>query len=473
MGKGSGKGAGKGAGKGKGAGGGRKEETKQALDDERKEREAKRASKRADKLKNVEGLDALELAQKEMGKGGAKGEPASMEEAAAAEEQAADEELDMAFKSKKAGKTTADDSRGALAGDDGGANKLTLCVEWLFEKPKQPLNEWQTYRRQEMEDYIKEMRRGLMSYMPKFYDTLMVKSITRTKMRYWGEYDGKGMRDGRGICFWPDPPHGGGETYHGLWRNDQPNGHGLFRWYDGDMYMGEWNVGDMQGYGVYKYGPTGQFAKDMYEGTYFNGLRQGTGVYKYAAKEETGAGAAVYLGEWLRGMMHGNGLLIYADGETYQGQWKLDKKDGFGQYTWGANAGEVAGDRYQGEFVQGFTHGLGKTIFADGGSHRGRYSKGKLNGYGVLKVSDGWEYTGTWKDDELHGEVVCYYSFGTGLGKEVQVYEHGEYVRSREYDPQTDWGDIESMGMSEARSADKAAEGGGRTPSSLVENLHG
>jgi hypothetical protein len=52
------------------------------------------------------------------------------------------------------------------------------------------------------------------------------------------------------------------ESYYGLWRADQPNSFGVFRWYDGDMYLGEWDVGKMQGYGVYSYSYRGDHPKD-------------------------------------------------------------------------------------------------------------------------------------------------------------------------------------------------------------------
>ena len=52
------------------------------------------------------------------------------------------------------------------------------------------------------------------------------------------------------------------ESYFGLWRQNQPNAHGLFRWYNGDMYFGEWALGKMQGYGVYHYGKAGVYAGD-------------------------------------------------------------------------------------------------------------------------------------------------------------------------------------------------------------------
>ena len=32
--------------------------------------------------------------------------------------------------------------------------------------------------------------------------------------------------------------------------------------------------------------------------------------------------------------MHGTGLYQWSDGRRYQGEYKLDKKDGFGVYMW-------------------------------------------------------------------------------------------------------------------------------------------
>ena len=36
-----------------------------------------------------------------------------------------------------------------------------------------------------------------------------------------GDRDINQERDMRGICIWPDPPTGGGESYYGLWRQNQ------------------------------------------------------------------------------------------------------------------------------------------------------------------------------------------------------------------------------------------------------------
>ncbi len=55
---------------------------------------------------------------------------------------------------------------------------------------------------------------------------------------------------------------GAAESYFGLWRDHEPHGHGMFRWFDGDMYFGEWSGGLFEGYGVYQYGPLGAYAYD-------------------------------------------------------------------------------------------------------------------------------------------------------------------------------------------------------------------
>ena len=284
--------------------------------------------------------------------------------------------------------------------------------------------------------------------------------IKNTKLRYWGDRDVLRQRDGRGICFWPDPPKGGGESYYGLWRADVPNGHGVFRWFTGDVYMGQWTNGQEQGFGVYRYGPYGEFGGDRYEGMYFGGCRQGTGIYFYAGGQDEDGNpipGGVYLGEWLKGKMHGMGVLAYSDGEYYVGHWKYDMKDGLGVYVWGSGSGSVAGDKYEGDFQKGNCHGNGRTLFNDGGWHKGNYRNGMMNGHGVMQTSDGWEYTGKWCNDELHGEVVCNFVFGFNTVKQVQIYDNGNFVKQRPYDQSKDWVQIESVALQAARDGENRA----------------
>eukprot|EP00283_Hemiselmis_rufescens_P002385 CAMPEP_0173426848 /NCGR_PEP_ID=MMETSP1357-20121228/6204_1 /TAXON_ID=77926 /ORGANISM="Hemiselmis rufescens, Strain PCC563" /LENGTH=240 /DNA_ID=CAMNT_0014390573 /DNA_START=147 /DNA_END=866 /DNA_ORIENTATION=- len=239
-----------------GAGGkGDDDDEKMTAEEEREARAAKRTAKRTAKAKKMESMDALSMAQRELGSfpsgKSAGGKNAKQQQPMEDDDDIEDAAEEEAALEEKFGGGAKQEER----------SKLGMCMDWIFETPKPPKKEWQTFRKEEITEYLKEMRRGILYYMPKYYDTMMFRKISRRKLHYWGEFDSKGERDGRGVCLWPDPPKGGGESYHGLWRGNQPNGHGLFRWYDGDTYLGEWNAGMMQGYGVYKYGPEGTFAK--------------------------------------------------------------------------------------------------------------------------------------------------------------------------------------------------------------------
>ena len=50
-------------------------------------------------------------------------------------------------------------------------------------------------------------------------------------------------------------------------------------------------------------------------------------------------------------MKHGSGMWRGAKGDSYVGEWKQNKADGYGVHTW------VNGDRYEGEFKQCLKHG--------------------------------------------------------------------------------------------------------------------
>ena len=40
------------------------------------------------------------------------------------------------------------------------------------------------------------------------------------------------------------------------------------------------------------------------------------------------------------------------DGEHYIGLWRADQKHGLGTYVWGPGSGDVAGDKYEGQFKE-------------------------------------------------------------------------------------------------------------------------
>lgn len=58
----------------------------------------------------------------------------------------------------------------------------------------------------------------------------------------------------------------------------------------------------------------------------------------------------------------------------YVGDWKKNRADGYGTYTW------PNGDRYDGEWVACVKFGKGADFFANGDKYVGDYKDGKPHG---------------------------------------------------------------------------------------------
>lgn len=68
--------------------------------------------------------------------------------------------------------------------------------------------------------------------------------------------------------------------------------------------------------------------------------------------------------------------------ETYYGEYKDGKKDGFGKLI--ASEGV-----YEGEFKDGKKHGKGKMTYTDGGTYEGEWKDDLWNGKGKQTSADG------------------------------------------------------------------------------------
>ncbi len=83
------------------------------------------------------------------------------------------------------------------------------------------------------------------------------------------------------------------------------------------------------------------------------------------------ANGDTYDGEWKAGKKHGQGSYTWADGERYEGQWDNGTKSGLGAYFW------TNGDCYEGQFVDGIYHGEGTFTYASGRTVSGEWDAGK------------------------------------------------------------------------------------------------
>ncbi|GHU22595.1 hypothetical protein FACS189472_15500 [Alphaproteobacteria bacterium] len=81
--------------------------------------------------------------------------------------------------------------------------------------------------------------------------------------------------------------------------------------------------------------------------------------------------------KFVNGVKEGQGILVYADGGVYDGEWSGDRKNGKGTLTL------VSGDGYVGEFVNNFAEGKGMVSFASGSMYEGEWKRGKMPGTGT------------------------------------------------------------------------------------------
>merc|ERR1712146_678891 len=98
-------------------------------------------------------------------------------------------------------------------------------------------------------------------------------------------------------------------------------------------------------------------------------------------------GGSRYEGEFLSGVKHGQGKMLFPSGNFYEGEWKYNKKNGHGLMNWVSHK-----EIYSGNWVDDFPHGQGNLVWLEDKGEtkvmRNRYSgefyKGFRQGLGVF-----------------------------------------------------------------------------------------
>ena len=114
-----------------------------------------------------------------------------------------------------------------------------------------------------------------------------------------------------------------------------------------------------------------------------------------------------YDGEWRDGYKEGQGTYTWADGESYSGVWRSDMFDGQGTYTW------ITGSAYQGEWKAGVKEGQGTYTWANGDKYTGGWAAGVKEGQGTYTWADGSVYEGEWKYGIREGRGIYRGADGT------------------------------------------------------------
>jgi len=253
-------------------------------------------------------------------------------------------------------------------------------------------------------------------------------SLGEGVVKYGGEWDRYGQKDGVGVQSWDD-----GTMYAGEWKKNKPHGSGREKYPDGSGYLGQFKEGRRHGMGRYLT-PHGL----SYLGDWRNGIRHGqglealerSGVVEWKALVEYDedqmehieayhprkaknwldrvdvairdaartAGKAypaasiqyepgnadqakIYVGGQYDRVRMGSGIMMWEDGRKYIGEWLDDYMDGYGIETY------PDGSVYTGEFRNSRRHGSGRyTNMKLGRIYTGDWFKGLRHGKGWERV---------------------------------------------------------------------------------------
>lgn len=132
---------------------------------------------------------------------------------------------------------------------------------------------------------------------------------------------------------------------------------------------------------------------DTYEGDFFQNKRHGSGRYCYVD-------GSVYEGCFTNGRCDGEGNLTFPDGDRYEGNFKDGEMTGIGIMV------SSDGSRYSGELLDGKFHGQGMFTYPNVDQYHGDFFEGKMQGRGVFIGSSGLRYCGGFVDGLAHGQGI-------------------------------------------------------------------
>ena len=140
---------------------------------------------------------------------------------------------------------------------------------------------------------------------------------------------------------------------------------------------------------------------NKYKGDWKNDKKNGFGVQIYPNGNK-------YEGEWYNNKRHGKGTYWILNQRNklirqYTGKWENDKKNGTGTIFF------LNGDRYDGFWVDNKMSGYGRLVYNNKDIYIGMWYNGKKNGYGFLTTNNGDHFEGNWVEDKREGFGSYYY----------------------------------------------------------------
>lgn len=137
---------------------------------------------------------------------------------------------------------------------------------------------------------------------------------------------------------------------------------------------------------------------DKYEGEMMNDKKEGFGVYTWNNNKQ-------YKGYWKNDVHHGQGIMIFPNNESFDCKWVNGQFEKYGIYKWSDK------EKYIGHMKNGKRHGQGMMLFTNKDTFEGEWVEDKME-YGVYKWEDGKEYLGEYKQNKIHGKGMMQFKNG-------------------------------------------------------------
>ena len=221
-----------------------------------------------------------------------------------------------------------------------------------------------------------------------------------------------------------------GDTYEGtLNKNNKKEGYGTYTNKNGFKYKAIWKDDKITDYGIF-IDPEGNYIKGTivkgeinkgemliknkfkYIGDVVNNIPNNKGIiYNFSGKY-------IYEGDFINGVMEGDGIIKYSDGTYYEGQFRNDKYQGKGKILF------KNGGSYEGDFNNNLIHGKGKYIYPGGKIYEGDFQNGMKHGFGKISWSENKYFEGFWINNRQHGEGK-YYLNGKTLNA---IFRYGKLI---------------------------------------------
>ena len=221
-----------------------------------------------------------------------------------------------------------------------------------------------------------------------------------------------------------------GDTYQGtLNKNNKKEGYGTYTNKNGFKYKAIWKDDKITDYGIF-IDPKGNYIKGtIVNGEINNGEMLIKNKFKYIGDVVNNipnnkgiiynfSGKYIYEGDFINGVMEGDGIIKYSDGTYYEGQFRNDKYQGKGKIVF------KNGGSYEGDFNNNLIHGKGKYIYPGGKIYEGDFQNGMKHGFGKISWSENKYFEGFWINNRQHGEGK-YYLNGRTLNA---IFRYGKLI---------------------------------------------